>query len=115
MIIIFSDLHGTQKKIDELFNSLKELKHKKNEIILFHVQDLDKEKKLNFKNQFYNFIDLETNEEVKINPYLYKNEYENLQTKFNNLFNPFSQHLKTFAKHVQNICKTFPKYLQMIC
>ena len=83
LIIIFSDLHGTQKKIDDLFNSLKELKHKKNEIILFHVQDLDKEKKLNFKNQFYNFIDLETNEEVKINPYLYKNEYENLQTKFN--------------------------------
>lgn len=83
LIIIFSDLHGTQKKIDELFNSLKELKHKKNEIILFHVQDLDKEKKLNYKNQFYNFIDLETNEEVKINPYLYKNEYENLQTKFN--------------------------------
>ena len=85
LVIIFSDLQGNQDEIDELFNSLKQLKHKKNEIILFHVQEFDKEKELNYKNQFFNFIDLETNDEVKINPYLYKNEYEQSQIKLHDL------------------------------
>ena len=62
LVIIFSDLQGNQDEIDELFNSLKQLKHKKNEIILFHVQEFDKEKELNYKNKFFNFIDLETND-----------------------------------------------------
>ncbi|OUV56218.1 MAG: hypothetical protein CBC73_02740 [Flavobacteriales bacterium TMED113] len=85
LVIIFSDLQGNQDEIDELFNSLKQLKHKKNEIILFHVQEFDKEKELNYKNKFFNFIDLETNDEVKINPYLYKNEYEQSQIKLHDL------------------------------
>ena len=81
LIIIFSDLQGSFEKINELFYSLRNLKHKKNEIILFHVQDFDKEGKLNFKNKFYNFIDLESNEEVKINPFLFKKEYQDSQIK----------------------------------
>ena len=81
LIIIFSDLQGSSEKINELFYSLRHLKHKKNEIILFHVQDFDKEKDLNFKNQFYNFLDLESGDQVKMNPFLFKKEYQLSQQK----------------------------------
>ena len=86
MIIIFSDLQGSFKEISELFYSLRHLKYKKNEIILFHVQDFDKEKDLNFKNQFYNFLDLESNEQIKINPFLVKKKYQEITTR-NSRFN----------------------------
>ena len=81
LIIIFSDLQGSFEKINDLFYSLRHLKHKKNEIILFHVQDFDKEKDLNFKNQFYNFLDLESGDQVKMNPFLFKKEYQLSQKK----------------------------------
>ena len=81
LIIVFSDFQGSLQQINDLFYSLRHLKYKKNEIILFHVQDFDKEKDLNFKNQFYNFLDLESNEEIKLNPFLLKKEYQNSQKK----------------------------------
>jgi len=81
LIIVFSDFQGSSQQINDLFYSLRHLKYKKNEIILFHVQDFDKEKDLNFKNQFYNFLDLESNEEIKLNPFLLKKEYQNSQKK----------------------------------
>jgi uncharacterized protein (DUF58 family) len=85
LIIIFSDLQGSFKDISELFYSLRHLKYKKNEIILFHVQDFDKEKDLNFKNQFYNFLDLESNEQIKINPFLVKKQYQESQREIHDL------------------------------
>ena len=82
LIIIFSDLHGTQKKIDELFNSLKEIKHKKNEIILFHVQDFNREKLFNFSNQPHEFSDLENHNKIQLNPSSYKKIYAQLYNDF---------------------------------
>ena len=80
LIIIFSDFQGSKKKINKLFQSLLKLKYKKHEIILFHICDFKKEKKLDYKRGFYKFVDLETNSEIEINPndikQLYKKEME---------------------------------------
>ena len=85
LIIIFSDLQGDSKDLNDLFYALRHLKYKKNEIILFHVQDFDKEKDLNFKNQLYNFLDLESNEKIKINPFLVKQKYQQSQKEIHDL------------------------------
>lgn len=76
LIIIFSDFQGSKEKLSDLFQTLQSLKYKKHEIILFHVSDLKKEKDLSFPSDFYKFIDLETNDEVSINPYDLKEKFK---------------------------------------
>ena len=68
LIILFSDMMDNVAGQEELFEALQHLKYNKHEVILFHT--IDKEKELNFKfeNRPYQFIDLETGEEVKVHP-----------------------------------------------
>jgi len=83
LIIVFSDmLNFEDKSHEDFFEPFKHLKYRKNEIILFHVQDLNQEKLFDFTNQPYEFNDLENNEKVKLNPSNYKDEYLNLYDKF---------------------------------
>ena len=83
LIVIFSDFQGSKETLNSLFQSLQSLKYKKHEIILFHVSDLKKEKDLVFPGDFYKFIDLETNEEVSVNP---SDLREKFQLEKENLF-----------------------------
>ncbi len=76
LIVVFSDFQGSFEKITQLFQSLQNLKYQKHEIILFHVSDIKKEKNLDFLSDFYKFIDLETNEEVHLNPFDLKKEFQ---------------------------------------
>jgi len=76
LIVIFSDFQGSKETLNNLFQSLQSLKYKKHEIILFHVSDLKKEKELLFPSDFYKFIDLETNEEVNINPFDLRDRFQ---------------------------------------
>ena len=84
LIIIFSDMMESGDKSGELFAALQHLKHKKHEVILFHVIDKQKELDFNFENRPYRFIDMETGEEVKLHPNEIKSNYQasmNLFTK----------------------------------
>ena len=76
LIVIFSDFQGSKETLSSLFQSLQSLKYKKHEIILFHVSDLKKEKDLVFPSDFYKFIDLETNEEVRVNPFDLRKKFQ---------------------------------------
>ena len=67
LVIIFSDmLEGGDE--EDIFGALQHLKHNKHEVILFHVLDHDKELALDFDNRPYMFVDLETNERLKLRP-----------------------------------------------
>ena len=59
----------------DLINALQHLKHNKHEVILFHVVDQSKELDFEFENRPYRFVDMETGEEVKLNPNEVKDEY----------------------------------------
>ncbi|MBN2667595.1 MAG: DUF58 domain-containing protein [Bacteroidales bacterium] len=67
LVILFSDMFSNDEP-EALFSALQHLKFKKHELILFHVTDHDKELMFNFQNKPYKFIDLETEEEIKLNP-----------------------------------------------
>ncbi len=75
LVIIFSDMldHADEK---DIFLALQHLKHSKHEVILFHVIDKSKEIDFNFENRPYKFIDLETNEELKLQPNQIKDFYK---------------------------------------
>jgi uncharacterized protein (DUF58 family) len=81
LIVIFSDMFDTEANIDDMFNAIQHLKYNKNEVILFHVVDKDKEINLDFPDKPIKFIDLESNTELKINPKILREDYSELLSK----------------------------------
>jgi len=76
LVILFSDMMENVGDHDEIFSALQHLKHNKHEVILFHTVDKDKELDFNFENRPYQFVDMETGEEVKLHPNEVKEEYQ---------------------------------------
>jgi len=78
LVIVFSDmLENAGDDSKELFNALQHLKYAKHEVILFHVTDKSKEIDFEFQNRPYQFIDIETGEQVKV----HSNEVKNIYIK----------------------------------
>ena len=75
LVILFSDMMDSSRSNDELFSALQHLRHNKHEVILFHVVDTAKEMKFEFENRPYTFVDMETGEELKLQPNQVKEEY----------------------------------------
>lgn len=75
LIIIFSDMFDSIDEAEVLFAALQHLKYKKNEVILFHVKDGDKELSFDFENRPYRFIDMESDTEIKVNPLQIRSAY----------------------------------------
>jgi uncharacterized protein (DUF58 family) len=75
LVVIFSDMFESEGNNEELFSALQHLKYKKHEVVLFHVNDKQKELDFEFENRPHKFIDLETGEEIKLNPNQIKDNY----------------------------------------
>lgn len=82
LVIIFSDMMDNSEKKDELFAALQHLRHNKHEVILFHVADERMEMDFDFDNRPYTFVDMESGEEVKLNPNEVKDHYLKQVRKF---------------------------------
>jgi uncharacterized protein (DUF58 family) len=74
LVIIFSDMLESGAE-DDIFGALQHLKHNKHEVVLFHVLDHNKELEFEFENRPYMFIDMETNERIKLRPQEVKKKY----------------------------------------
>ena len=75
LVVIFSDMMESQNNTEELFSALQHLRHNKHEVILFHVNDKQKEQDFIYDNRPYKFVDMESGEEMKVNPHEVKNQY----------------------------------------
>jgi len=75
LVVIFSDMLDDSDEEDKLFSALQHLKHNKHEVILFHVADHKAEFNFEFENRPYRFVDMESGEEVKLNPNEVKDFY----------------------------------------
>ncbi len=86
LVVIFSDMLENTSQQEEVFSALQHLKHNQHEVLLFHVIDGKTELNFEFAERPYEFIDLETNEKVKINPTQIRAYYkENISEKFQKL------------------------------
>jgi uncharacterized protein (DUF58 family) len=81
LIVLFSDMMESAGDIEEIFAALQHLKHRKHEVVLFHTVDKDKELDFNFENRPYQFVDMETGEEIKLHPNEVKSNYIEQITK----------------------------------
>lgn len=70
LIILISDLIDEP---DKILKGLQHFRHNKHEVILFHILD-EQEKKFDFKKET-EFIDLENEERIKVNPWQIKKDY----------------------------------------
>lgn len=81
LIILFTDLLS-EDSLEDIFISLNHLRYKKHEVILFHLSEPITEHDLIFENRPYKFIDIETSEELKLNPNDIKDHYKKMSDKF---------------------------------
>jgi uncharacterized protein (DUF58 family) len=78
LVIIFSDMletAGSGTELSEIFNALQHLKYNKHEVVIFNVLDHRGELDFSFDNRPYHFIDMESGEELKVNPSQVKDSY----------------------------------------
>ncbi|MEP4535522.1 MAG: DUF58 domain-containing protein [Cyclobacteriaceae bacterium] len=76
LVIILSDMFQNNDNLDEIFGALQHLKHNKHEILIFHVTDHNTELEFEFEDRPYRFIDLESNQSIKVNPRDVKEQYQ---------------------------------------
>lgn len=85
MIIVFSDFMSNDEDLESLFSALLHLKYKKHEVILFQVTDKQKELELEYENRPYLFIDMETDERIKLQANEIKKHYTEKMTEYQNV------------------------------
>lgn len=82
LVVIFSDMFDGNEGADDLFKALQHLKHNKHEVIVFHVIDNQTELLFEFEDRPMEFVDLETNEKIKLNPGDIRQQYRIEADKF---------------------------------
>ncbi|HEX8547144.1 MAG TPA: DUF58 domain-containing protein [Cytophagaceae bacterium] len=82
LIIIFSDMFDNFEQSTALFSALQHLKHNQHEVLLFHVMDEQTEALFSFEERPYEFIDMESGEQVKIQPSEVKDYYVSSLKKY---------------------------------
>jgi len=81
MLMIFSDMFDLSKQ-EEIFDALGHLKYQGHQVILFHIVDKNTEIDFDFENRPTRFIDIESNQEIKLNPADYQEGYQKVAKEF---------------------------------
>jgi len=81
LVIIFSDMMQSNSE-EEVMDALQHLRHNKHEVILFHVVDKKHELDFEFDNRPYQFVDMETGQEVKLHANQVKDVYKEKMKAF---------------------------------
>lgn len=82
LVIIFSDMMENQSQSDHMFSALQHLKHNKHEVLLFHVNDSKTEMDFEFEDRPHEFIDIESGQKIKLQPFQVKENYKKLVKEY---------------------------------
>jgi uncharacterized protein (DUF58 family) len=75
LVVIFSDMLSKHDDNEAVFAALQHLKHQKHEVLLFHVMDRKTEEEFDFAERPYVFVDVETGQELKLQPSQVREHY----------------------------------------
>ena len=88
LVFIFSDFMAIDNP-EDFANSIKHLRHHLHEIVVFDVSHHKLENQLNLKNKYYNVVDVETGDSIKMHPKQMKEKYiterNSIKSKIHNL------------------------------
>lgn len=76
LVVLFTDMFDSNDDQDAIFRALQHLIHRKHEVLLFHVTDHQTERQFDFTDRPHEFVDLETGEKIRINPFEYRQHFE---------------------------------------
>ena len=82
LVIIFSDMFDQEEDPEAIFSALQHLKHNNHEIVIFHVMDHQTEMDFNFDERPHEFIDLESRQKIKLNPFEIRETYKKRMAEF---------------------------------
>ncbi len=86
LVILFSDLLDSPEKEPEFIEAIQHLKYNKHEVIVFHITDKEHEIDFQLPNRPIRVIDMETQEEIRLQPIEFKANYqEKVNSYFENL------------------------------
>ena len=69
---------------DELANAVKHLRHHLHEVVIFDVNHNQLENELDLKNKYYNVVDRETGEKMKLHPSQIQQQFKDRREAFRN-------------------------------
>ncbi|WP_162054814.1 DUF58 domain-containing protein [Pontibacter pamirensis] len=75
LVVIFSDMLSRQDDLEFTFAALQHLKHQNHEVLIFHVMDRKTEEEFDFAERPYVFVDVETGQELKLQPSQVREHY----------------------------------------
>lgn len=81
LVVLFTDMFQAGAT-EELFQALQHLKHNLHEVIVFQITDDATERDFDFPDRPTRFVDVETKEMVKLNPYLVRDKYQAAMDRF---------------------------------
>lgn len=76
LVVILTDLFENVDKHDHLISSLKHLRHRKHEVLLFNVLEQKSERELDFPDRRLMMQDMETGSQMEVHPSQIRNDYK---------------------------------------
>lgn len=86
LVVLMTDLFENVAAHDELLKALKHLRHRKHEVLVFHILESETERRFRFPDVPMLFRDLETGEELTLQPAQLRTDYEAAVQAFSNRF-----------------------------
>lgn len=82
LIVILTDLLSQADTRTDFVKALQHFRHRRHEVVVFHVMDISTEVNLEFPNRPLVMQDLETGEKIQITPHEYREQYRALMTSW---------------------------------
>jgi len=86
LVIILTDLFENVSGHEQLISSLKHLRHRKHEVLLFNILEHKSERELDFPDGKFLFEDMETGSEIEVIPAQVRQDYKNKIEEYSKKF-----------------------------
>lgn len=86
LVVVITDLFENVAEHETLLNALRHLRYRGHEVLVFHVLETDTERKFKFPDVPMRFVDMETGEEMSLNPAQIRENYEEAVHAFSERF-----------------------------
>ncbi len=86
LVIILSDLFENVSQHEELLSSLKHLRHRNHEVLLFNVLEEQSERELDLPDRKFRLQDMETGEQMEVIPSQVREDYQRKVAEYTHQF-----------------------------
>jgi hypothetical protein len=90
LVVLFTDIPYQEIADQRFLDGILHLKHRKNEVLIFHLIDKRVEEQFELENTPHELVDLETGQSIKVHP--------------NSIKTSYIAKIKSYKEHIQQFC-----------